>query len=488
MDIIIKSLKKSIEHLEELDSVFSTFDYPEKEEYLRNREKIKELNVMVTDSKFTDELYYGDDGRQMILNDMMEYIFSGRGYFYMWKDADIEKKKNFVKIVLYFINQLMILESISVNHNLRNRVLDRLRDYIGDADFFLNDHSIKTFEALKEFEGDVHFDTADTNTVPDTIQTQLMLNRNDVLTRFDKYTDSLLPKLPHGLWRELIVYIQLLRINAGYILPLLLNQRIISKSGFLKPPDFLIIRDDGSLVGVEVGSGKEEQSSNFSAKMKCQMITAQNSNIPPRCPICGKWILFCDKVIEEFSDLDNPLLYKYDDVRCAHDCDRFTYEQVLAGECLFIKYRGKISSDINSKQKINFRSYYHYHYSCILNIDDPVAKSEILRQKIKWEAHRASRGRNETSRRMTINCLKTNYPYFDGLREIENYTRANLKCYTKYNNQNKNCEKCQFNIDCERLSKIIPIVDSVELSDDEKEQLKIKIRALIEPENYFSIM
>lgn len=149
MDVLIKSLKKSIEHLEELDSVFSTFDYPEKEEYLRNREKIKELNVKIPNSKFTDELYYGDYGRQMILNDIMEYIFSGRGYFYMWKGTEIEKKKNFVKIVLYFINQLMILESISVNYELRTKVLESLKNKIMDDDFFLDSDSKKTFEALK---------------------------------------------------------------------------------------------------------------------------------------------------------------------------------------------------------------------------------------------------------------------------------------------------------------------------------------------------
>lgn len=125
-----------VEHLEELDSVFSTFQYPEKEKYLRNREKIKELNVKIQNSKFTDQLYYGDDGRQMILNDIMEYIFNGRGYFYMWKGTEIEKKNNFVKIVLYFINQLMILESISVNYELRNKVLDSLKNRIGDDDFF----------------------------------------------------------------------------------------------------------------------------------------------------------------------------------------------------------------------------------------------------------------------------------------------------------------------------------------------------------------
>ena len=88
MDILLKALKKSIQHLEVLDSNFSTFSYPEKNEYIRNRKKIKELNSAFSEP-FTNELYYGDDGRQMILNDILEYNFSARGYFYMWRSTDI---------------------------------------------------------------------------------------------------------------------------------------------------------------------------------------------------------------------------------------------------------------------------------------------------------------------------------------------------------------------------------------------------------------
>lgn len=472
MDILLKALKKSVQHLEVLDSVFATFDYPEKSEYIRNREKIKELNSAHSES-LTNELYYGDDGRQMILNDILEYIFSARGYYYMWKPADVDKKKIFVKIVLHFVNQLMILESISVDSNLRNKVLDSLRNKFGENDFFLNENSKTTFEALRLFAGDVHFNTSDSNAVPEAIIRQLGLSdKKNVLKRFDGYLDSLLPKLPHGLWRELIVYVQLLRLNAGYILPLLLNQRIISKDDALKPPDFLVIKENGELVGVEVGGGKETQSSNFSTKMKCQMVTAMNTNIPPRCPICGKWILFCDKVIEEYSDLEDPLFHIYDDLRCAHDCEIYSYEQVISGECPYIKYRGKIDRNTNPKQEIKFASDYHYHYSCILKTNDSIAKQEIDRQKQRWENHLERRGSEEnTTRSMTINCLKTNYPYFEGLKGLENYSRKKLSCYSKYL-QNKNCERCAFKVDCKRLSIIVPLIDSEENTEQLKEELK----------------
>lgn len=445
------------------------------EPHLRNKNKITKLNKLFQEY-FTDQLYYGDNGRQMILNDILEYIFTARGYFYMWNTGDIENKKNFVKIVLHFINQLMILESISVDHELRNVVLDSLENEIGEKDFFRDENSISTFQTLMSYEGDVHFDTANTN-IPDDIKMQFDTTDSDkqILKIFDNYTDSLLPKLPHGLWRELIVYIQLLRINAGFILPLLLNQRIVSKNDYLKPPDFLIIKENGDLIGVEVGAGKETQVSNFSVKMKCQMVTAHNSNIPPRCPICGKWILFCDKVIEEFSDLDNPLLYIYDDIRCAHDCNIYSYEQVLSGECPYVKYRGKINSTTKHKQNIKFATAYHYHYSCILKMNDSTANNEIKRQKDRWEKHLLSRGSIvETSRRMTINCLKTNYPYFDGISELENFNKDNLKCYSKYL-KNKNCEICKFKENCRRLSIIIPLIDSTV----SREKLKEEINKLI---------
>ena len=462
MKDILYSVKNSIDHLNIIDNVFSTYGHPEKKEYLKNQKIISELNTKFS-HHFTDELYYGDNGRQMILNDIFEFIFNGRGYYYMWNSKYPERKENFVKIVLHFINQLMILESISVNYKLRNKLIRELKQKIGDS-FFLNEKSKRSFNALMKFKGDVHFDTNKKNIVPeDIIKKYDLEDSKNALKVFDKYCDSLLPKLPHGLWRELIVYIQLLRIHAGYILPLLLNQRIISINDALKPPDFLIIREKGELIGVEVGGGKETQSSNFSVNMKCQMVTAQNTNIPPRCPICGKWILFCDKVIDDYSNLDDPLLYIYEDIRCAHDCNLFSYDEVIKGKCPYIKYRGKIDKNREPRQEIKHDTDHHYHYSCILKTKDKTALAEIKRQNIRWEKHYISNNKdiNKTSRRMTINCLKTNYPYFDGISEIENYKKENLKCYSKYL-KNKNCKHCEYEKECEKTAKMNKLIDHSE--------------------------
>ncbi|MDD5313187.1 MAG: hypothetical protein PHO26_09160 [Dehalococcoidia bacterium] len=474
MDIWIESLKKSIEHLQILDEVFSGFIYPEKNEYLRNRQAIRNLNKMFP-PPFTDQLYYGDDGRQMILNDIFEYIFSARGYFYMLETPEIEKKKTFLKMVLYFINQLMIFESISVNQPLRNKVLDTLKDKLGN-EFFANDTSKRVFDALKQYDGDVHFDTSAGNVVPDNIVQMLGKKESeDALKIFDSYSDSLLPKLPHGLWRELIVYIQLLRINAGYILPLLLNQRILSRTEPpLKPPDFLVIKYNGELVGVEVGGGKETQSSNFSTMFKCQMVTAQNANTPPRCPICGKWIGFCDKVINDYANIENPLYYISEDIRCAHECDIYSFDDVLAGKCAYVKYKGKIDSKTQPKQAIKYSSDYHYHYSCILKNNDEIALQDIDYQKKRF--HKKLGNIESVPRRSWINCLKTNYPHFDGFAGLQNYSRDNLACYGKYAG-NRNCPLCSFTTDCQRISKIIPLLDS--FNEQDKKSILEQIKRMI---------
>ena len=77
----------------------------------------------------------------------------------------------------------------------------------------------------------------------------------------------------------------------------------------LKPPDYLVIDKSKQLYGIEVGGGKEAQSSNFASDTGSKMLTTENTKVRPRCPICGEWILFCQKVISDCCDIENnPLL------------------------------------------------------------------------------------------------------------------------------------------------------------------------------------
>ena len=97
-----------------------------------------------------------------------------------------------------------------------------------------------------------------------------------------------------------------LRNDIGYIVPLLLNQRLLGKNDNLVPPDFLIISHDKRIYGVEVGRKKEIQSGSFSLKtaIPTASIDTENSRSSDRCPICKRWIPFCDFVINNYSNFD----------------------------------------------------------------------------------------------------------------------------------------------------------------------------------------
>ena len=59
MDIFLDALKKSVEHLEIIDEVFSQEKHPNQKEYLKIKERILKLNSSEPDSTFTEQLYVG---------------------------------------------------------------------------------------------------------------------------------------------------------------------------------------------------------------------------------------------------------------------------------------------------------------------------------------------------------------------------------------------------------------------------------------------
>ena len=67
----------------------------------------------------------------MILADIIEYIFLARGFFFISEgtnssDKKKAKKELFIKSVLYFVNLLMIYESMTVDNKIRKKFLDGL--------------------------------------------------------------------------------------------------------------------------------------------------------------------------------------------------------------------------------------------------------------------------------------------------------------------------------------------------------------------------
>jgi hypothetical protein len=170
-----------------------------------------------------------------------EYILLGRGFYAIGtKKKNISNKQQFVKGILHFTNLLMCYESITVNTDRRNLLLDYLTGKIS---------SIKNesgYTELRNYIGSVG------------------MPESKASKTINSYFDKLLPKTAGGLWHELIVYIFIIRYNLGFILPLLLHQKIYSKDDHLVPPDFLLLTKIKEYMVLKLGIKKEIQSGSFS--------------------------------------------------------------------------------------------------------------------------------------------------------------------------------------------------------------------------------
>lgn len=372
---IFKSMSKTLKHLEVIHKVFGNeenFSPKEKSDYKIYKQNEDKLREDLDKLSFNIQLYH-EKGRQMILADFLEYIFLGRGYYSMRTRED---RENFIKAILHFVNLLMCYEAITVSNNLRKKILEKLGEKIGE----IKDEG--HYSELKDFTGAVGLKKEDTEAPP----------------YLDKYFDSMLPKTAGGLWHELLVYIFLLRNNSGYIIPLLLTQRLMSLNSSLVPPDFLIITPDKRIYGIEVGTKKEIQSGSFSLQTAIPTATIDtiNSRTSDRCPICKRWIPFCDFVIKNYSDTDKEITKA--EIRCLEDCDLFSKEEISAGKCPYTKYSRNKAQTLEYTQH-EYAGGLHYHYKCVLENISEVIKNKMIES-------------NDTI------ALKTHYPYYSGLEEL----------------------------------------------------------------------
>jgi len=375
MNEIYKNLEHSIKHLETLHGLFvaeENFVEDEKKDYQLYKENSEKFFQVITELGIETQLY-GQNDRQMILADVIEYIFLGRGYYSIKTKED---KQKFTKSILYFVNLLMCYESMTISSNIRNKYLTQLKSNIPQ----IEDEEL--FQDLLNFQGSVG----------------LKKDESDADKNLNDYFDTLLPKTAGGLWHELIVFVFLLRSDVGYIIPLLLNQRLLGLNGNLVPPDFLIISSDKRIYGVEVGRKKEIQSGTFSLKtaIPTASIDTENSRSSDRCPICKKWIPFCDFVINNYSNFD--LKIERNEVRCLEKCTLFSKEDINKGLCPYTKYSRKPASTLEYTNH-KYATGLHYHYQCVLNTVDPAIKGKIIAADDKI-------------------ALKTHYPYYAGLDDL----------------------------------------------------------------------
>lgn len=372
MKKMLTRVEMSLTHLRVLHSVFSNrsnFTKKNMADFALYKENEEKLADALSKLEFENQLY-AQKGRQMILADVFEYIFLGRIYY---SAKNLKKRPDFIRAILHFCNMLMCYEAMTVSPTLRDKYLRELKSKVsevGDED---------CFDELKKFKGTVGLKQGD----------------SEAGQKLDDYFDTLLPKTAGGLWHELIVYIFLLRNDCGYIVPLLLSQKLLGHSDHLVPPDFLIITKDKRIYGIEVGKKKEIQSGNFSLRtaIPTAMVDTINSRTSDRCPICKKWITFCPYVIEKYSDLSKAI--KQAEISCVDVCDKFKPEDILAGKCPHTKYaRNKLKKHPSTHH--NFADRRHYHYHCVL-------------QKVNGNTKALLEAGDE------VKALKSHFPYYAGI-------------------------------------------------------------------------
>jgi len=260
----------------------------------------------------------------MILADLLTYVVFGRGYYI--SAASDEHQIAFVQIVLRIVNKLLLQENISTDVKLRNGLLDVLTS-IGLPDFFEDDDQKARFKRLRQYKKPIIWGKEG--------------------TKFYKMMDAVLPK-SRGLAIEFLIYLYLLHGKFGFVVPLLLNQRLITNKVVIAPPDFLVVKSDGRIFGVEVGYWKEDQSTRFVTLTSIPTISAElDEDQPFRCPKCKQWFTYCDRVIENYSQgISNP-----SPLPC-HDCKYFN-----GGKCPDIIFFGKVPEVEEGRRR--------YHYQCV---------------------------------------------------------------------------------------------------------------------------
>ena len=329
MKKVLERLEQSVTHLRTIENFF----IKEVPAYARNEARLEKLGRFY--DEFARELYAGGrkEGRfekgsrfhrGMTLADMLTYTVFGRGYYVL--TASDDHRKAFIEIVMRISNKLFLQENISTDSKLRKGLLETLLSQ-RLPNFFEDDEQKTKFKQLKDYNGHIIWGQEG--------------------KEFYKIMDSLLPK-SRGLAIEFLIYLYLIHRRFGFVIPLLLHQRLITKGKSIAPPDFLVLKNDGRIFGIEVGSLKEGQNTNFVTTTSVPTVTAELDHDQPfRCPQCQQWITYCDQIIETYSEgVSTPNPFK------CEGCKYFN-----KGKCQDIIFFGKVS-ELEKGQR-------RYHYRCV---------------------------------------------------------------------------------------------------------------------------
>ena len=151
MEDFLNKLILSVEHLSVIDNTLQK--YPP---YSQESRKLKNINLF---SEILKEIYVGGKKRswgrkkgyhrQMILGDLLQYVFTGRGYYFAVRGKD--ELESFIRILIRVSNLLILMEDISVEANLRKTILTNLEDKVG-AELFENPDEREKFQKLMQYD------------------------------------------------------------------------------------------------------------------------------------------------------------------------------------------------------------------------------------------------------------------------------------------------------------------------------------------------
>lgn len=350
---VLRRFSQSVKHMNTLDVFLRNTE----SEYKRMEEKLKKMGEDYT--RFCRELYYGGDknkgheprgSRQMILSDVFQYILTSRMIYQASKSADLRKK--FVKISMYLVNEWLIMDCFGPKEALtkRRELMNKLKKEMG-TDFHEGGASYHT----QKFDEALRYDDELIPKQP---------NPNPPPSRILSAYDSLFPKIRGGPI-EILVYLYLIQRKFGFVVSLLIQQILLSGPNAVTPPDLLLLRRKGEVMGLEIGRGKEKQSADFSLLTGIPTFSIDLVDHQPfRCDGCGRWIIYCTRVIEKYSEEGIPK--NHDHILHCVSCRHFK-----KGRC------PEIICHINRVNRYGKERKARYHFRCLTQDE----RDEILQDK-----------------------------------------------------------------------------------------------------------
>jgi len=113
---------------------------------------------------------------------------------------------------------------------------------------------------------------------------------------------------------------------------------------------------------LEIGRGKETQSADFSLLTSIPTFSIDIKDRQPfRCDGCGRWIIYCKKVIDDYSNNGVPANHNHE-IKCVN-CPYFN-----EGNCPDIIYYGQATNRYGDTRTAR------YHFRCI----DQTLRTQIL--------------------------------------------------------------------------------------------------------------